>query len=352
MKTWAIALAIVIVLVIIIVAVLAYVYSGSEAAVTSVTEGTPVSVGETAAVSNGAPATASTMQTVADETKTVPIVVAGVAAASADDARAAFNKTVAPVVAGVPGQKLADYMFIQGADVNGYDIQRRADLAGKPAELATACSALSGCVSFNHEGYLKRAMIEPSKLSRYRNWVESPTSGIYYLSTATFLSPTAAVSSSAVPAFTFAQGLDMYGYDLPARTDLAGNVSALASACNANADCVGFNTAGYLKKATFTPLYLMPWNIDQAAKGFYYKPSKIIAPSVLVFTNTSGTADSSTVSLGPGSATLSGSAKYIQVPRNMGVILTKGTTSVKLPGFMRGDISAWADGTINVVALQ
>jgi len=349
MKAWPLILAGIIVIIIIIVVVI-YLYYSSIPAVTSVADGTAASVGATPAVANGAPATTDTLQSVADATGTVPVVVT--AAGPVDStAESDFRTAISPKVAGTSGN-LANYMFTQGADVENYDIARRADLAGKPAELADACTAQAGCVAFNHEGYLKNRAFATSDLRRYNlTWAAQPTYGVYISNSAQVKDAAVATTPSATPSYTFIQGLDMYGFDLNrvSPTDPA----SLAAKCDADPKCVGFNSDGYLKTATFDPLYLMQWSVDNASKGFYYKPSKVIAPVVIIFTNTSGSADDTSVTLGVGSAVLSSTAKYIQIPRNVGVKLTKADGStINVVGFMRANIEAWAGATIVIYALK
>jgi hypothetical protein len=351
---WILILAIVIVIVIIIIASVWWAYSSPAApGVSEVGPWTPVETGTTAAVAAGAPADSKTLADVAAKTGTVPtVVVPGSTPAGTQTPAGVIpsGTNVSTTSTLPPLAPLESYTFVQGADMIGSDITHRADLSGKPAELATACDALSGCVAFNHLGYMKKQVYEPEKLPRLTDWTANPAAGLYYKNTVTFVP--SGLPSTAVPAYTFAQGLDMFGYDLPAKTSLAGNVTGLAAACDADPQCVAFNTAGYLKKIVYNPLYLMPWRTTSTVDGLYYRPSKISPPSVLIFSNTSGTADATTVVLGVGTATLSATAKYIQIPRYVKVVLslatTAGTKTKTISGFWRGAITEWAGATIAI----
>lgn len=337
-----IIIAIVIVILIVIAAVVGWTYMGSEPAVSEVSPSTPVSVGPEAAIAAGAPASSSTIADVAVKTDSVPVVVTPNAPVEPPPQSAVLEPAVAP-------RALDRYTFIQGADINGADITRRPELENNPAALAVECERTPNCVSFNHQGYLKNVMRDPAKLNRYPDWASNPAAGLYYKTGVAFEVP---AGTSGVPGYTFEQGLDMYGFDMPARTDLAGNVPQLAQLCTADPMCAGFNTAGYLKNTVFKPMYLMPWNVGQPNAGFYYKPTRISPPVVLIFTNTTGTADGSTVAMGPGSGVLSTNAKFIQVPRNMSAILTLGSQATDITGFRRMNIAAMAGGTITVRTLQ
>jgi hypothetical protein len=316
--------------------------SADELPLATASETTPVGVGTNTAISNGAPVTSDELADTAD-TNGATLIFANEAE------RQVFLESLSPKRAATTGS-LADYMFVQGADLNGYDLANRTDLGGKPEELATACNATTGCVGFNHQGYLKKKVATASRLDRYMDWASDPARGFYYRSTATPISRSVTTTAPALDGWNFAQGLDMMSYDLPARRDLAGKPAELAAACRATPGCVGFNTLGYLKSKVFASPYMWAIKRDDGAQGIYYLATAIEEPFIMLYTNTSGTADASTVTMGVGDGTLSGSVQYIQIPRNVVVVMKNANGQrINLLGPIRGNIAAWAGANIEVL---
>lgn len=82
--------------------------------------------------------------------------------------------------------------------------------------------------------------------------------------------------------YTFAQGQDSSGNDIIPPSPLTGKtVPQLKEACNAIADCVGFNNNGWLKNKLKAPPLWSHWSNDPN-KGLYYKESALPQISTVV----------------------------------------------------------------------
>jgi len=351
METWTIITLIAIIIIIVILVIVAiYLYSRRirTTALSSVLYGSLISVGISGLSTDGKEATDAAMQQFASETNTVAIPVTLVGPDIEHDNTTSGYLTMA-VQRTPPMDKPNGYDFAPGADTFGYNIARRTDLAGKLADIGAECSKLDSCVAFNHLGELKSVAYTDGLQDHPIEWPLNSTNGLYVRKYNTRVGSTSQVS----PTYAFQPNLDMIGYDYTSRADLANNPTALMAACDADAKCMGVNTDGALRRILYDFKYMPKWKFGQSGAGIYTKTSAIIRkPAVLLFTNDSGIIDESTVALRSGTATIGPDAKYIQIPRYMGVYLMKNEngrqTAAPFYGFMRGKLVGWVGASITV----
>lgn len=295
------------------------------------------------ALGNGESASAEEVADAANET--------GATLAFASEAeRTKFLESLKARKAGTSGL-LANYMFVQGADTYGFDLGRVGNSeTTSPEVLAAACNAKTGCVGFNHQGYLKSKVYSPQNMNRYVAWASRPEAGLYYRTGTTPISSSVVSTMPDIDGYDNIQGLDMVQYDLPSRTDLSGKPTEIAKVCSSTSGCVGFNTLGYLKSTTFDPNYMVPVYADDSKFGFYYLAGSIIKPAIQIYTTTSGDVDKNTVQMGFGSGTLTNDAKYIRIPRNIAVRIVKTDGGIiNLRGPTNGAITGLGGAFIEVL---
>lgn len=85
--------------------------------------------------------------------------------------------------------------------------------------------------------------------------------------------------STVVPSYQFCQGQDSAGNDIGQSANLADNITGLASACDNNSLCRGFNTNGWLKNSIMDQSKWTKWSSDPA-KGLYVKGAERFTPRI------------------------------------------------------------------------
>ncbi len=144
---------------------------------------------------------------------------------------------------------LSPYTEMRGYDMPGGDIK---SMTGSIDQLRAACTATPGCIGFNSLGYLKNnARIVP---------VAKTGVSMYF-------------PDNKVYNYANEQLRDSSGSDI---VHLIGQSEAqLKAYCNANPDCMGFNSAGYMKNKVTTPL------TATTSYNFYTKGSLVTPPASL-----------------------------------------------------------------------
>lgn len=127
----------------------------------------------------------------------------------------------------VPG-----YKFYKSTDSQGYDMKKYPDKTSQ--ELGLLCTKTIDCVGFNTAGWLKSRIIGPGSDEWTTEYFEGYGDGLFVL-------------EDYVADFTYYHGMDIKGNDIgkfPGKSTLE-----LGKLCRDTPDCVGFNTAGYLKRS-------------------------------------------------------------------------------------------------------
>lgn len=149
------------------------------------------------------------------------------------------------------------FTFYQGKDSSSNDIERYWFTGITINHMAARCNALSNCVGFNTNGWMKHTLKDPSL---WRHWTNDSSKGMY-------------VSKESYPhylaaGYKFHQGKDSPGYDIQRYWYPGITIADMAARCTALANCLGFNTNGWLKMYVFPPVFMKTWTTDPT-KGFY-----------------------------------------------------------------------------------
>lgn len=135
--------------------------------------------------------------------------------------------------------------------------------------LKSICDSDPNCGGFDTSGQLKVTMN-----TRYLGTSPNPQIAGVFLKNGSYEPKPAAGNS-----YTFYKGSDQNGGDIlnvdvsslrSSDPSLSSTVAALTSICNSNANCVGFNTNGWIKQAAF-PNSLTTWTSSNHGDGFYMK---------------------------------------------------------------------------------
>ena len=154
---------------------------------------------------------------------------------------------------------LTGYSFHQGIRANSDFVYKTGTNNNRDAN-KTECDKDPNCFGFLTNGQ----MYKKNPLSDTALWGTLQSEGIYKKEKWNLPS---------VPDYTFNQGWNFTGAVLDKHTTLANNAPQLRLKCNANRNCLGFNTDGYLLgKPNFARVQTR-WNLDNPLKGTYVRTS-------------------------------------------------------------------------------
>lgn len=132
-----------------------------------------------------------------------------------------------------------DYKFFNHYDYMGYDIKYVPNISIQ--ELKELCDNDPKCVGFNTLGYLKY-YINADELFKPEAF---KTTGGLYINVKKYLDENVNSKFKSFSNYTFYSGLDSSDYDMGWYPNKS--ILELKELCDKNENCIGFNTAGYLK---------------------------------------------------------------------------------------------------------
>lgn len=137
------------------------------------------------------------------------------------------------------------YEFFEGVDSQGFDIVPHRNLRQEydlisVEEFASYCNTLEYCMGFNSNGWMKYKLVDPSSRRKVPDHEWGDVFG--------FKGLYVKIRSVAVN-YDFSQGQDSFDPRYDIRKEADKSIEELASACDADKTCYGFNSNGVLKKA-------------------------------------------------------------------------------------------------------
>lgn len=165
-----------------------------------------------------------------------------------------------------------EYIFHAGLDSHGYDLCYLGP--DSPERMKLLCKLNRRCVGFNTLGYYKFHIRDKAEFQKIDSLV-GPVDGLYvhrkrYLQT---LKREQTKSYAGFEGYDFYQGKDSNGCDL--KRVASASIADLKAMCDADRECVAFNTLGFLKYQVAPEHELVEFYPELQREGLYVKKGNI-----------------------------------------------------------------------------